>query len=177
LEKQTAEQQADKTGLDNPAFDNIELQRGQTTATNVGSPQQSSISAPEDVSIKLKIKTFLSEFFDPSSIVDPLKLLVQKHKNYGRVILYLCLLNGVFLNCTNPEYEYINKVTISKYQWDEDKIGYFQSYGAFLILVGTAIMTHIIPKCYRISDGMIGIVGAIGSFISKIGSVSIENEC
>jgi hypothetical protein len=169
----TDKPQADKTGLDNPAFDNIELQHGQTTPANVVSPRQpAAASEPVVVPLKVKVKTFLTEFFDPTLVKESLKVLVEKHKNFGRTILYLCLLNALLISCVNGDGDYINLVARLKFGWEGPEFGRFFSFATFSALVGTAIMTNIMTKFFQISDGMIGIVGSIGSIVSKLGFVS-----
>jgi hypothetical protein len=95
-----------KNGVDNPAFDNVEMQSKQRQTNLPSVDVMETVENGSAEQTKNKVKTFFVEFFDPQLVVDSAKVFVQKHKNYGRTILYLCLLTLFLFNGAGGRYHF-----------------------------------------------------------------------
>lgn len=151
----------EKSGIDNPGFDN-----GTTDTTQVRGSQnghQPTSNEPEEK------KNFCVDFFNPIVAVQCLQVIMRKRKNHGRAIILLLFF--IYFLTVGPAFgedpnEY-NFVRI-KLNWDGTAYGNYLSFGSFVSVVGSSIMATIFSKMLKITDPILAIIGSGFSAISRL---------
>lgn len=158
-------------GVDNPAF---------TSDTNGPSQDTGVYHKTENKKNKLNLeaeqtgKNCLREFFNPVVAVQCLKVLTRKRANWGRATV--CLVLFMYFIALGPAFgEEPNAYNFTRIQlnWDGTLYSTFATYGTFLALIGTIVMTTVLSKMLRLSDPILGFIGTVLSCVSKILYVSI----
>lgn len=165
------------TGVDNLAFTSDT--NGHTQNAHTEHSNGNGSGAPAAPAAPTKQKHFLLEFFNPIVAIQCLEVLTRKRENWGRALI--CLVLVMYFIALGPEFgEAPNGYNFTRIQLNWDGILYstFATYGTFVSLIGTIVMTTILSKWLRFSDPFLGFIGTILSCLSKILYVSdLEIHC
>ncbi|EDV94609.1 uncharacterized protein LOC6567292 [Drosophila grimshawi] len=113
-------------------------------------------------------RSLLKELFDPTLVMDCLRLPLVKRKNNGRLLLGLLIL-AYFLTLGPAvgENDYWYRFTLKKLNWNGNDFSIFLTISGGAALVGTFIGTAILSKLLKFSDPTIGILSALAIVFSR----------
>lgn len=117
----------------------------------------------------------LRDFFNPIVAVQCLEVLTKQRKNWRRGLI--CLVLVMYFISMGPAFgEDPNAYNFTRIQLNWDGILYstFATYGTFVSLIGTIVMTTILSKMLKLSDPMLGFIGTSLSCVSKVFYVSLD---
>lgn len=108
----------------------------------------------------------VTDFFDPSLIVDSLKVVKRQRVGKERKILWLAIIcQSVFFATHGEEGLYI-LFARTALRWTTE-FGMFVMYMTGMGLIGTAITTGLFVNILKVQDATLGIISILGSLISK----------
>lgn len=163
------------SGVDNPAFTSDT--NGQSQDNRIGH-KNGDKKSHDNSEAEQPGKGFLREFFNPIVAVQCVQVLTRKRPNWGRATV--CLVLFMYFIALGPAFgEEPNAYNFTRIQlnWDGTLYTTYATYGTFLALIGTIVMTTVLSKMLRFSDPILGFIGTALSCVSKILYVSNLNHC
>ncbi|KAH8312670.1 hypothetical protein KR044_012115 [Drosophila immigrans] len=112
----------------------------------------------------------LREFFDPTLVIELVKMPFKRRANYGRLILLLLML--CYILTYGPEVgesKYMNMYSKKKPVWNEN----FDNRAYLAVkytcgIIGTFIGTVVFSKMLKFSDSMLGLWTAVFTIVSRL---------
>ncbi|XP_062123390.1 uncharacterized protein LOC133836818 [Drosophila sulfurigaster albostrigata] len=134
-------------------------------------PDQDDLKASEIESPKIELRcNVLREFFDPTLVVELVKLPFKRRENNERLILLLLMLCYILFSGPEAgEAEYMDMYSDKKPVWNKNF-----DYRAYIMvkrssaIFGTFFGTVILSKMLKFSDSMLGIWSAIFTVVSRL---------
>lgn len=162
---------AEENGVDNPTFENIDI--NDTAAHRpANTKDQRSASVAKDKGEEKK-KNFIIDFFNPIVAVQCIQVIMRKRENKGRSIVILLFV--MYFIAIGPSFgEEPNEYNFTRLQlnWGGLQFTPFATYGIATALVGSIVMVYVFSKLLKISDAILGIIGASLSAVSRVLYVS-----
>lgn len=162
------------SGVDNPAFDNVERSVQVRETQNANGHREMTISVAEPK----KQPNCLLDFFNPIVAVECVKVLMRKRENQGRATIILLFV--MYFIAIGPSFgEEPNEYNFTRIalNWDGVVYSTFATYGNATSLIGTIIMVVFFSKLLKVTDPFLGIIGTTFSCVSRIIYVSIIFVC
>uniref|UniRef100_A0A1B6DS48 Major facilitator superfamily (MFS) profile domain-containing protein n=1 Tax=Clastoptera arizonana TaxID=38151 RepID=A0A1B6DS48_9HEMI len=105
---------------------------------------------------------FYQGMFDLSKLILSFKTLFKNRPGNKRVVL-LCMavVSPLFGACFTGEFSVIYFFLRYKFYLDEVEFGYYSAYKMLTVVFGTIISVSIFSKVFKLSDALIGCLGAI----------------
>lgn len=158
-------------GVDNPSFDTVD-HVGNKSLDVVKAEVAKAIGADKDLNAKKS--NFLKEFFDPTVVLDCIKVCFKARKNNGRTILIMMIL--AYLAFAAPSLgkgEFIYDFARKNINWNIVDYSNYISATTFANLIGTFVMITLFSSICKMSDPMVGIIAVLGGVISRPFAVTI----
>lgn len=160
------------SGVDNPAFaSEVNGQREQVHSEHTNETKTN--KATTNATVSKTMAESLRAFFNPIVAVQCLAVITRKRKNWGRALI--CLVLSMYFIAMGPAFgEDPNSYNFTRIQlnWDGTTYSTFATYGTFVSLIGTIVMTTVLSKMLRFSDPILGFIGTSLSCGSKVFYVS-----
>lgn len=161
-------------GVDNPAFDAID-HVGNKNLDVVKAEVAKAIGA--DKHLNAKKSNFLKEFFDPTVVLDCIKVCFKVRKNNGRTILIMMILAYLaFVAPALGKGEFIYDFARKNMNWNIVDYSNYVSATTFANLIGTFVMISLFSSICKMSDPMVGIIAVLGGVISRPFAVCIIGQ-
>lgn len=110
-------------GLDNAAFDGVVESQTNGSEPNKQSEERKKVS--QDAAIPARKCNALLEFFDPTLVLECIKVLTRERDNCVRWIIYMCVICAFLSTGTSAEGGYFYEFARLQLNWDGQK--YVQS--------------------------------------------------